>query len=121
MTSMMNQLISDVTPGDTFYFFATDVEFYTKEAQLFFERYDAKRHAKGLVIKGIASKRMEELLHKRPIQMKYADFPVPSGIAFCSDKMALFDWGEKPTGVLIMSHQLVVKQQAFFEALWERL
>ncbi len=119
--TMLNELIKDAKPNDTYYFFAVDVSNLNKEIQKFFERYDAKRKEKRLIVKGLARKKLKSLFEKRKyLQMKYTDFPIPSNISICNDKMVLMSWGEKPNGILVKSKQIIKSQIDFFEELWNK-
>lgn len=118
--SMLNELIEKTKPRDIYYFYAVDVSGANKEIQRFFERYDAKRKEKKLIVKGIARKELKPLFEKRKyLQMRYVDFPIPTNKSICNDQMALIDWGEKPKGVLIHSKQIVESEKKFFNELWK--
>ncbi len=118
--TLLNILIENTKRGDEFLFFSADVD-NNKEIQRFYKRYDAKRRAKGLVIKGIAPSRLKLLFEKRKsLQMKYTDI-VPSNTGICNNKMALISWGDNPKGVLIQSKQIVEKQKEFFKSMWEKI
>lgn len=117
--NMLNELIENTKPNDVYYFFAVDVRGLNKEIQTFFERFDAKRKAKKLIVKGLAKKELKSLFEKRKyLQMKYTAFPIPSNISICNDKMVLITWGEKPTGILIKSKQIIQSQIELFNELW---
>jgi len=119
--TMLNELIEDAKPNDEYYFFAVDVSGLNKEIQNFFERYDAKRKAKKLVMKGLARKELKPLFEKRKfLNVKYLDFPIPSNISICNDKMVLISWGEKPNGILVKSKQIIESEKRFFGELWEK-
>ena len=119
--TMLNGLIENTKPKDKYYFFAVDVSGLNKEIQTFFERYDIKRKAKKLKIKGLARKELKSLFEKRKfLNVKYLDFPIPSNISICNDKMVLISWGEKPNGILIKSKQIIESEKRFFEELWEK-
>jgi sugar-specific transcriptional regulator TrmB len=118
--SLLNTLIEGVKPKDVYYFFARDISGSNPEIQEFFERYDAKRNSKKLVVKGLARKELKSLFEKRNyLQMRYVDFPIPSNISICNNKMALINWGEKPTGVLVTSKQITESQIKFFNEIWK--
>ena len=51
--------------------------------------------------------------------MKYVDFPIPSNISICNNKMALITLGEKPTGILVTSKQITESQIKFFNEIWK--
>ena len=119
--TMLNELIEHVKPKDIYYFFAVDVFGLNKEIQNFFERYDAKRKAKKLIVKGLARKELKPLFENRKyLNVKYVNFPIPSNTSICNDKMVLISWGEKPNGILINSKQIIESEKRFFEELWER-
>jgi len=118
--TMLNELIDGTKPDDIYYFFAVDVSGLNKEIQNFFERYDIKRKAKKLTIRGLARKELKSLFEKRRyLNVRYIDFPIPSNISICNDKMVLISWGEKPNGILIKSKQIIESQKIFFEELWK--
>lgn len=119
--TMLNELIEEAKPNDTYYFFAVDVSGLNKEIQNFFERYDIKRKAKKLIVKGLARKELKPLFEKRKyLNVRYVDFPIPSNISICNDKMVLISWGEKPNGILIKSKQIIEGEKRFFEELWKK-
>jgi sugar-specific transcriptional regulator TrmB len=121
ITTLLNALIEDAKRGDEFLFFAPELT-KSEEIQKFYEMYDIKRHSRGLIIKGIAPKKLKPLFQKRKyLKMKYTDMPVPANTGICDNKMAIMTWGEKPTGVLITSEEIIQKQKDFFNALWKSI
>ncbi len=119
VSTLLYKLIEDAKPGEEYFFFAVDVTGLNEEIQKFFRKYDAKRRAKGLITKGIARKELKQLFEKRTyLQMKYVDYPIPSNISLCKDKMAMITWKDKPRGILIQSKQLVKSQLSFFKEIW---
>ena len=52
-----------------------------KEIQDFFRKYDSKRKAKGMIVKGIAPKRLKHLFQDRVkkgfMKMKYIEQSIP--------------------------------------------
>jgi len=121
MSTMLNELIKDAKPNDEYYFFAVDVSRLNEEIQKFFERYDQKRKAKKLIVKGLARRELKPLFQRRKyLNVRYVDFPIPSNISICNDKMVLINWEEKPTGILIKSGQITQTQIGFFNELWKK-
>jgi len=119
--TLLNILIENTKRGDEFLFFSADIDEKNKEIQRFYKRYDIKRKDKGLITKGIAPKKLKLLFKKRKyLKMKYTNMPLPANTGICNNKMALISWGEKPTGILIQSKQIVKKQKEFFNELWEK-
>jgi len=119
--SMLNLLIENTKKGEEYLFFSINVEELNKEIQEFFQMYDAKRKEKGLIIKGLAPKNLKKLFIKRKIlKMKYVDFPIPSNISICRDKIAFFSWDEKPVGYLIKSKQIAKMYKEYFKNIWNQ-
>jgi len=119
--SMLNELLAYSKKGDYYYFFAIDVSKLNVEIQDFFERYDVRRADKGLIVKGLAREELRILFNKRKfLNVRYLDFPIPSNIILCGNRMALIDWGDEPSGVLIKSKQIIENEKNFFEELWKR-
>jgi sugar-specific transcriptional regulator TrmB len=119
--TMFNELIEDSKPGENYYFFSADVPEHNEEIQEFFKIYDLKRESRRLIIKGIARKELKPLFIKRKShKMKYVNFPIPTNIGICEDKISFINWGEKPSGVLIKSKQIVDAQINFFNELWKK-
>ena len=119
ITTMLNLLIEDAKKGDEYLFFATNVKEQNKEIQRFFLKYDVKRKDKGLIVKGLAPKEIKKLFVNRKIlNMKYLDYPIPSNISICKDKIAFFSWGEKPVGYLIESKQISDMYREYFNRTW---
>ena len=117
--NLLNEQISITKKGDEFLFFSVDLK-NDEEIMKFYERYQAKRRDKGLIVKGIAPKRLENVFSKwEGIEMKYTDFPLPANQGVCNDKLAIITWGDKPSGVLIKSKEIAKKQKEFFKAMWK--
>lgn len=118
--AMLNILIENSKKGDIYYFFALDVEGSNDIIQKFFQNYDQKRRIKGLKVRGLAEKKLKDLFSNRKyIEMRYVDFPIPSNISICNNKMVLFQWGDKPSGILIESKQIIDSQINLFNQLWK--
>ena len=122
--TLLSILIEGAKKGDEFLFFSAEAETQekSKEIQKFYERYDAKREDKGLIVKGIANTNLKSLFkNRKSLKMKYTKLPVPANTGICKNKMVLISWAEKPTGVLISSNSIIEKQKKFFNAFWNSL
>ena len=119
--AMLNTIIDETKPEDDYFFFATNIEERNEEIQEFFKRYDIKRKERELNIRGLAPKTVKHLFAERKaLKMKFPDFPVPSDITICGDKVALIAWEEKPIGYLIRSKQIYKIYKKFFEEIWNK-
>jgi sugar-specific transcriptional regulator TrmB len=122
--TLLNILIENTKKGDEFLFFSAEAESLEKseEIQKFYEMFDAKRKDKGLIVKGISTSSLKPLFEKRKyLKMKYTKLPVPANTGICNNKMVLISWGEKSTGILISSKNIVEKQKRFFNVFWNSL
>lgn len=123
--SMLLAFIENTKPGDEFLFFSADVAPINKEIQDFYKRYDPKRKAKKLKVRGLADKRLKKLfgerVEKRFMKMGYTNGPVLPNTAICGDKLALITWGERPFGFLLHSPQLADKYRCYFKSVWKSL
>ena len=119
--SMLNTIIDEVKYEDDYYFFATNIEERNEEIQEFFRRYDIKRKERGLNIRGLAPKALKHLFAgRKSLKMKFPEFPIPSDITICDNKVSLIAWEEKPIGYLIRSKQIYKIYKKFFEEIWNK-
>jgi sugar-specific transcriptional regulator TrmB len=117
--AMLNLIIDESKKGDTYYFFSSDLENQKERLKKFFTKSDVKRKDAGLTTLGLASKNFKPSFKERKfIKMKYPDFPIPSDMVICSNKVALISWDDEPVGYLIKSKQLYNIYKNFFERIW---
>lgn len=120
ITTMLNILIEGTKKGDEYLFFSVNIPEQNKEIQKFFINYDIKRKDKELNVKGLAPKNLKPLFTKRKfLKMKYTEFPIPSNISICSDKIAFFSWNDKPVGYLLKSKQISNIFKDYFKKIWK--
>lgn len=119
--AMLNTIIDEAKSGDDYSFFATNIEERNEELQEFFRRYDIKRKERGLNIRGLAPKSLKHLFAgRKALKIKFPQFPIPSDMTICNDKVALIAWEEKPVGYLIRSKQIYKIYHKFFEEVWNK-
>ena len=118
ITSLLYELIRDAKSKDEYLFFTVNVEGDNEKIQKFFRKYDAKRKEEGLIVKGLASKKLKDLFKGRNLRMKFTDYPIPSNISICNNKVAIFSWGDKPIGYLINSKQVYKMFKDLFHSVW---
>ncbi len=120
--AMLNRLIEDGGKGDEYRFFATFLEERNEEIQDFFRKFDVKREDKGLIVKGLAPKKIKHLFEGRKVlRVKFANFPLPPDISIFKEKVAFIAWGDKPVGYLLHSPQIFRMFSGFFESIWKKL
>ena len=118
ITSLLYELIKEGKEEDEYLFFTVNVEEENEEIQTFFRKYDTKRKQKALIVKGLASKNLKSLFKGRNLKMKFTDYPIPSNISICNNKVAIFSWGDKPIGYLISSKQISKMFTDLFHSVW---
>jgi sugar-specific transcriptional regulator TrmB len=120
--NMLLEIIKDAKKGEEFYFFTADFEQMNEKIQNFFRKYDPKRKARGIIVKGIVPLKLKHLFEdriKRKIyQIKYTEQVIPPHMGIFQDKIFMFTWGEKPAGYLIYSKQLADRYKQFFNSIW---
>jgi len=118
--ALLNRLIENGEKGDEYRFFATFLEQRNEEIQNFFRKFDIKRADKGLIVKGLAQRKIKHLFVGRKIlKMKFVDFPIPSDVSIFNGKVAFIAWGDKPIGYLIRSPQIYEMFRNFFDSIWK--
>jgi hypothetical protein len=79
-----------------------------------------------IYLKGISNIKLKENFEPRmkkfdkKWEMRYVDFPIPSGINVFRDKILLLEWGEKPLGILIKSKQIADTYRKLFFDIWKK-
>jgi len=123
--NMLLEIIKDSKPGDEYCFFSVDVEPINKEIQDFYRKYDPKRKAKGIIVKGIAPAKLKpffaDRVARKMMKMKFSDQPLPPNMGIFKDRVVLITWEDKPTGYLIYSKQLADRYKQFFNTMWESI
>ncbi len=120
--AMLNRLIEDGEKGEEYRFFATFLEERNEEIQDFFRKFDVKREDKGLIVKGLAPKKIKHLFEGRKVlRVKFTNFPIPSDISIFKEKVAFIAWGDKPIGYLLHSPQIFRMFSGFFDSIWKKL
>lgn len=121
--ALMARLLEGAKKGDEYLFFAVDVPEQNKEIQEVFARYDLRRKALGLIVKGLAPKGLSPVLEWRTqnIEVRYPVFPIPSNTTMCNDLVAFFSWEkDKFVGYIIQSQQIAASYREFFRKVWEK-
>lgn len=128
LKGVMTALVESITytkKGDEWLFFSADFEPKNEEVQKFFSKFDPKRKAKGLKVKGIAPKRLKHLYEEREkkgfMTMKYTENNIPPNMSICKDTINLYVWGETPMAFEINAKQLAEKYRDFFYNIWNSL
>ncbi|MDD4983647.1 MAG: helix-turn-helix domain-containing protein [Candidatus ainarchaeum sp.] len=117
--NLLLHLIKDSKKGEEFLFFPPNVPELNEDIQKFYTKYDIKRKSKGLVTKGIVFALQKKYFEKRKyLKIKYVDFPIPSDISICGNKMAMISFKDKPRGILIDCEEIVTQHRNFFNSIW---
>jgi len=117
------EMITDAKKGDEYLFFSfdhMDTE-YTDQALAFFRDFEKERKQKGIKIKGICPSILKKQLLDRDLTtMLFVDFPIPTNISICKNKVIFMPWEDKPVCILVYSTQLSESFRKFFYSIWTK-
>lgn len=120
--NMLSKFIEGSKRGDEYLFFS----FYTKNPDNFdniynfYKEFEKERKEKGIIIKGIAPKKIKEKFKGRNTKnIKFVDFPTPLNISILNDKIIMTPWEDKQISFLINSRQLAESFRVLFYSIWK--
>ncbi len=99
-------------------------EYQTKQANIFFKNYDAKRRELKIKTKLIGLEHQKKFLQKEygddpNVQIKYLKHAVPTGLIIWDDKVATLLWHEIPSAFVIHSKPNAEAYKKFFNDMWK--
>ncbi len=99
-------------------------EYTTKQANLFFKNYDAKRRELRIKTQLIALEHQRRFLNKEygddpNVNIKYHQQAVPTGLIIWDDKVATLLWHGVPSAFVIHSKPNAEAYRKFFNAMWK--
>lgn len=123
LRTMSYKLIEDAAPGDEFLFFAFRCSNSEHEEAVykFYREYTDDRMRRGLVIKGIAKKGIEDrfLENRWPHHnVLIVDFPTLECISICNNRMIMVPWDDRQVSFLITSRQATNNLRNYFYSVW---
>lgn len=123
LVGLANRLIEGSKKGDEYVFFS----FYTKHPEKhekvfnFYREFDYVRKKRGLVVKGIVPNELKEMTGERKYtKICYVDFPVPTNLSVCGNKVLMTPWEDEPVTILIHSRQLAESFRRYFYSIFEK-
>jgi sugar-specific transcriptional regulator TrmB len=121
--NMCYEFIKDGKKGDEYLFFS----FYTKNPDdfdniyNFYKEFEQERKKLGLIVKGIAPKKIKDKFEGRNIKnVRFVDFPVPLNISVFNDKVILTPWEDRQVSFLINSKQLADSFKQYFYSIYSK-
>ena len=104
--------------------FTLGEEYTTKQANIFFKNYDAKRRKLKIKTRLIGLKYQKKFLDKKygedpNIEIKYLKHAVPTGLIIWDDKVATLLWHEIPSAFVIHSKPNARAYRKFFNDMWK--
>lgn len=114
-------MLDGIKRKEDFLFFFTLPKDKEEDVAEFYIKIGKKFRKAGVKLKGIS----HESYRKAPgvketspwTNMRYVDFPVPSTIDICQNKMLLISW-EDSMGVLIKSQEMADNLRQYFNSVW---
>jgi predicted transcriptional regulator len=123
LVGLANRLIEDGKKGDEYVFFS----FYTKHPEKhekvfnFYRQFDEDRKRKGLLVKGIVPRELKDYIGgRRYAKICMVDFPVPTNLSICGDKVLMTPWEDEPVSILIYSRQLAESFRGYFHSIFDK-
>jgi len=122
---MLNELIKEAKKGDKFLFFIFDTqnpEKYEKVYEFYRKDFHEQRKEKGLMEQGLSPELYREQVSKARWtkgKVKFVNFPIPTNISICNDKIAFTPWDDGEVCFLIKSKQLSDSFKAYFNVIWK--
>ncbi|MCK5630666.1 MAG: hypothetical protein KAI26_08650 [Nanoarchaeota archaeon] len=109
--------------NEDFIGFTLGDEFQSKQANIFFKNYDAKRKSKGIKTRLLALQHQKKFLKKeygknKNIEIRYLNHAAPTGVIIFDDKVATLLWKDIPTAFVIHSKQNSNAYRKFFDDMW---
>jgi len=110
--------------NDAFIGFTLGGEYTSKQANLFFKNYDAKRRELKIKTKLIGLEHQKKFLQKKygedpNVEIKYLEYAVPTGLIIWDDKVATLLWHDVPSAFVIYSKPNAEAYRKFFNDMWE--
>ena len=120
---LINKLIADAEKGEEYIFFsfyADNPERFTK-VYAFYKGFDALKKKKKLTVRGIIPGKIKELAGRgRYGKMCYVDFPIPTNIAICGNKVLFTPWEDEEVSYLVYSGHLAASFKKYFDSIFDR-
>lgn len=115
------ELLKDAKKGDEYIFFAfyIDNKDELKKIYSFFLELSQERKKRGIVTKGICGRELEPFLEGRDMkEFLLVDFPIPSNMTICGDRIVMNAWEDGNINLLIHSRQLAEVYRKYFYSVW---
>jgi len=123
LVSLANKLIADAKEGDEYCFFSFYVDNPERFEKVFefYRDFDYVRKGKGLAVKGIIPKKIRKITGTRRFtKICYVDFPVPTNISICNNKVLFTPWEDEEVTYLIYSKHLARSLKDYFHSIFDR-
>ena len=104
--------------------FTLGEEYRSKEANIFFKNYDAKRKELGIKIKLLGLEHQREFYIKEfggdpNIELRFLEHSLPTGVIVYGDNVVNLLWNDTPTAFVVHSKQNADAYRKFFYDMWK--
>jgi HTH-type transcriptional regulator, sugar sensing transcriptional regulator len=120
MYAAEQKLIEGATKKDNLLFLY--VEERNERADQFFASISHFYTERGMTLRGIGTKEYKKspfIKNAKHIKLRSVDYPVPSNIDICRDKVIIASW-KQPIAILITNREIADHFRAFFEEVWKQ-
>lgn len=122
LKGLLYKMLSGAKKGDEWLFFSFTVQEPQRYQKVydFYRKFDKPRREAGLKIKGILPMHVKKAAGRRDANMCYVDFPVPTNITICGDRVLFTPWEHEEVAYLIYSRHLADSLRGYFYSVFNR-
>lgn len=116
-------LMEDFSKNDTLCFFYIFREEFGDLVKDFYNQKFKDFNKVGIKMKGIVTDEFAKSEYYNPpksMEVRIANFPIPTTLNIYQDKVLIISWSEKPFSVLIKSADIANDVQDYFNQSWEK-
>jgi len=120
--TVYNQVIEIMKSKETIHIFGASKGEDDELTRTFFNRFNKKRHEKGIKLKIIFNEEARDnipTLNPKYDEAKYMDQTTPSEIAIYNDKIIVLVLSKKPLSVVIKNQKVADSFKVYFDAVWK--
>lgn len=123
LETVYNEIIETLNAGETNYVFGASKGEDQERTHLFFDRFNKKRHEKGIKIKIIFNEEARgnippTLLENKEDEVKYTKLTTKSEINIFKDKVVILVLSKQPLAVVIKNQKVAESFVEYFNAMW---
>ena len=128
MKACFNDILKTLDKGDVYYFFSAPGQKVAEGKRfLFFRNHHLKRAEHGIKVRGLSTKKDENILKKlfkniKLAKIRFVDEFAPTGVVVYSNKLIHWDWEDEdsPMAFVLKSKSIADSYKDFFKKMWKK-